>query len=70
MDLNKQLVQWRRYLHQNPELSCQEYGTSDYLAKELATLGVEAHRVDPTGVVGIIQGQRGDVPTVALRADI
>lgn len=65
----QQLVQWRRYLHRNPELSFQEHRTSVYLEQELRAMGIETHKLSPTGVIGIVNsGKPG--PAVALRADI
>ena len=59
-----------RYLHQHPELSFQEYQTTDWLRTRLFALGIEILDTGlKTGLVAII---RGDQPgkTVALRADI
>ncbi len=69
MELKGKLVQWRRYLHQNPELSFEEFKTSAYLKNELQVMGVETRMLEPTGVIGIIAGDMPG-PTVALRADI
>ena len=64
------LVEIRRHLHQNPELSYKEFETSNYLKKWLEPVAMEV-RTDyaETGLVGIIQGNKpGSV--VALRGDI
>ena len=64
------LVKIRRHLHQNPELSYQEFETSKYLMSLLKQAGAEIRtEYADTGVVGIIQG---DMPgaVVALRGDI
>jgi amidohydrolase len=56
-------------LHQNPELSMQEFKTSDRMAAEMATLGFEVTReVGNTGVVGVMKN--GDGPTLMIRADM
>ncbi len=69
LDLKEKLVQWRRHLHQNPELSFEEFKTSEYLKAELRGMGVETLMLKPTGMIGIISGDAPG-PTVALRADI
>ncbi len=64
------VIQHRRHLHQNPELSNREYETAKYIAKELKRLGLEVQTgVAGTGVVGVLKGGLPG-PVVALRADI
>jgi len=63
------MVQTRRYLHKNPEVSFKEFETTDYIVHELKKMGIEAHRPLETGCVGIIEGKKSD-RVVALRADI
>lgn len=61
----------RREFHQHPELSNQEFQTTQRIAKELDALGVE-YQIDTnrnTGLVGVIKGDKPG-KTVALRADI
>ncbi len=63
---------FRRHLHQNPELSGQEFSTTDYLSKQLTAARVP-HRV-ATGKCGIItdviESPDAEAPIVAMRADI
>lgn len=64
------LVEWRRHLHQHPELSNREYNTAAYVAAYLKTLGIEVQTgVGKTGVVGILKGSKPG-PVIALRADM
>lgn len=65
-----QVVEWRRELHQHPELGFREKFTSDFIANILSGLGLEVRRgLSQTGVIGILRtGKPG--PTVALRADM
>ncbi|WP_282161871.1 amidohydrolase [Ulvibacterium marinum] len=64
------VIEWRRDIHQNPELSNREFKTADKIANHLKSLGIIVKtNVAHTGVVGILKGkQKGKV--VALRADI
>ncbi|MDD4569496.1 MAG: amidohydrolase [Tepidanaerobacteraceae bacterium] len=59
----------RRHFHQNPELSWEEYKTTDKIQKELEDMGIKVQRFDKTGLVGELKGNRGS-KTVMLRADI
>lgn len=64
------MVEWRRYLHMNPELSYQESKTSEFIAAKLKDWGIEVQTcVGGYGVVGNLRG-RSAGPTVALRADM
>lgn len=56
-----------QHLHRHPELSMQEHRTADYIAEQLAALGLESFRCGGTGVVAVIRN--GDGPVVAFRAD-
>src|SRR5689334_17641471 len=68
--LAPRLVQWRRDIHQHPELSFQEARTSALVARHLQSLGIEVQTgVGGNGVVGILRGGKPG-PVVALRADM
>src|SRR5699024_1472019 len=63
------MIQIRRYLHQYPELSFEEYHTRDYILNQLSQLSCEVRSpVGRNGIVATFSGQ-GDGPTIALRAD-
>lgn len=65
-----QVVEWRRWLHQNPELGNREFKTSAYIAEALRGMGLEPRTgIAHTGIVAMIEGGRPG-PLVALRADI
>jgi amidohydrolase len=67
--INK-VVEWRRYFHQNPELSNREFNTAAKVAAHLKSLGIEVKTgVAKTGVVGILKGNKPG-PVIALRADM
>lgn len=63
------VVEWRRYFHQNPELSNREFNTQKKIEAHLKQLGMETRLLARTGVVGVLKGGRPG-PVVALRADI
>lgn len=64
------VVEWRRYFHQNPELSNREYNTGKMVADYLKSLGLEVrYPVAKTGVVGLLKGGKPG-PVIALRADM
>ncbi len=68
--IESKVIEWRREIHQNPELSNQEFKTAEKIAKHLNALGIEVQTgVAHTGVVGILKGKR-EGKVVALRADI
>ncbi len=64
------ILTWRHYLHTHPELSFQEYKTTDYIISILETFpNLELQRPTETGVVAILKGGKPG-KTIALRADI
>ncbi|MBK9270380.1 MAG: amidohydrolase [Saprospiraceae bacterium] len=64
------LIQHRRHLHQNPELSNREFNTAQYVAKHLREYNLEVKEgIAHTGVVGILKTNRPG-PVIALRADM
>lgn len=68
--IKPQVIEWRRHLHQYPELSNREVKTAEYVANHLRKLGLEVRtQVGLTGVVGILKGGKPG-PVVALRADM
>ena len=64
------VIEWRRHLHQYPELSNRETKTAKYVEEHLRRLGLEVRTgVAKTGVVGILKGALPGA-TVGLRADM
>lgn len=65
-----EMVQHRRYLHQNPELSFTEHNTSQFVKDQLELLGLQVHSMEEShGLWTTIIGDQAG-PTVALRADM
>ncbi len=64
------VIDWRRDIHANPELSNREFRTAALVADHLRALGMEVRtEVAHTGVVGFLEGGKPG-PVVALRADM
>ena len=65
------LIELRRDLHRNPELSWQETGTQERLERALRDVGVaDVRRIARTGLVARIPGTEAGAPTIAIRGDI
>ena len=63
-------IEWRRQLHQYPELGNREFKTARLIAEHLKRIGLEIkENVAKTGVVGILKGAKPG-PCIALRADM
>lgn len=63
------VISWRRYFHENPELSNREFNTCKKIETLLKEWGIETRIVAKTGVVGVLKGGKSG-PVIALRADI
>jgi amidohydrolase len=63
-------IKIRRHLHENPELSFQEFETCSYIKAQLSLLGITS--VVPVVKTGLLVSIKGDKPgsSVLLRADI
>ena len=70
MAASEQVISDRRLLHTRPELSFQEYKTTDFIRDGMRQIGAEEMRCPtPTGGVFVIEGARPG-RNVLLRADI
>jgi amidohydrolase len=68
--LETKIIEWRRDIHQHPELGNNELRTSALIAKHLESLGLEVLTgVAKTGVVGVLKGGKPG-PVIALRAEM
>src|SRR5699024_1615302 len=67
----EQVINWRRYLHQHPELSFEEHKTAQYVTEQLKDLeNIEVSHPTKTSVMGRLKGKKGPGKTIAMRADI
>lgn len=65
-----EFVNIRRHLHAHPELSYEEYETSQYVQQRLTEYGIPFEIKAVTGVIGLIKGKNPGKRVVALRADM
>ncbi|MCU0395503.1 MAG: M20 family metallopeptidase [Chitinophagaceae bacterium] len=60
----------RHHLHSYPELSYQEFETSQFIQEQLQAMGIPFQVMARTGVIGLIEGRNPSSRVIALRADI
>ena len=70
--LQPQLVEWRRQIHQHPELGFQEKITAEFISQKLKNWGITHQTgIAETGIVAIIKGEKsGNGKVLAIRADM
>ena len=66
--LSQEIIQYRRDLHQIPELGFYVYKTSAYVQNILAGLACEVEQIVKTGLIAYFDFGREE--TVAFRADM
>ncbi len=67
---SQRLIEWRRDIHQHPELGNREQRTSKLVAAHLRSLGLDVRTgIATTGVAAVLKGGRPG-PVIALRADM
>jgi amidohydrolase len=68
---SKEVVEFRRHIHANPELSYQEFNTVKYVEEKLRSFGLTSiQKLATTGLIVDIKGKNPDKKTIALRADM
>ena len=64
-------IEIRRHLHSYPELSFQEFNTSDYIVSKLKQYNIPfTQGIVKTGIVALIEGGNPSRKIIALRADM
>lgn len=72
VEMQDEVSQWRRHLHQNPELMFDVHQTAKFIEEKLRGFGCDevVTGIGQTGVVGIIRGRHGEGATIGLRSDM
>lgn len=69
-ELHSSVINNRRHLHANPELSFEEYKTSAFVKEKLDQLEIPWSPMAGTGIVAMIEGTKSSDKLIALRADM
>ncbi|CDZ71111.1 Putative Amidohydrolase family protein; hippurate hydrolase (Benzoylglycine amidohydrolase) [Neorhizobium galegae bv. orientalis] len=71
-ELQGEVSEWRRYLHENPEILYEVENTASFVEQKLKEFGIDevVPGIGRTGVVGIIRGKGPGGRTIGLRADM
>ncbi|MGF7056622.1 M20 metallopeptidase family protein [Brassicibacter mesophilus] len=69
LDISQMVVNFRKELHQMPEIGFSEINTSRYIIEKLQEAGFKTEVVANTGVIGFRKGSM-DSKAIAIRADI
>jgi len=64
------VIENRRHLHRNPELSFQEYKTAVFVKARLDEMNIAWQPMATTGILAIIKGDQLSDEVIALRADM
>jgi hippurate hydrolase len=67
-----EVAEWRRYLHERPELLYEVHETAKTVAEKLTAFGCDevVPGIGRTGVVGVIKGNKPGTKVVGMRADM
>ncbi|GAB7086460.1 M20 metallopeptidase family protein [Marinifilum fragile] len=69
--IETEIIDIRAHLHQNPELSFEEFKTSEYIQAKLDEYGIPyTNGFVKTGIVGKIEGKNPSKKVIALRSDM
>ncbi len=66
-----EIIEIRRHIHSNPELSFEEFKTSEFIASRLKEYNIPFKQgIVKTGIVALIEGKNPSKKIIALRADM
>jgi metal-dependent amidase/aminoacylase/carboxypeptidase family protein len=66
-DLHEEIRGIRRHIHQNPELSFQEFKTQSYVWQQLDEAGItNKQKIANTGIVAIIEGKNPSIESSGI----
>jgi amidohydrolase len=66
-----EIIAYRRHLHAHPELSFEEYETSEFVYNKLTEFGLKPVKgIGGTGIVALLKGKNPSKRILALRADM
>ncbi|SES26464.1 M20 metallopeptidase family protein [Salipaludibacillus aurantiacus] len=69
-EIIEEIIQIRRHLHRFPELSMEEFETTQLIMDTLKGTNIQLEKMEGgTGVIGVLRG-KSNGPTLGLRADI
>ena len=67
---NSRIIEYRRYIHRNPELSCKVERTSTYIQSILANEGIKIIPINKQhSFIAVIEGN-GEGKTIGIRAEL
>jgi amidohydrolase len=69
MSIDQEIIDIRRHLHKNPELSGSEHETAKFIESKFIGLKILCRRIGVTGVIGTLKCAKFG-KTIALRADM
>ncbi len=70
-DFLPEIIAIRRHIHINPELSFEEFNTSDFIISKLEGMGIPYKKnIAKTGIVALIEGKEPHLKVTTLRADM
>lgn len=72
VELLDKINSYREHLHAHPELSFEEFETSNFVSSKLTELGISNQNIGNTGVIGLIMGDHHSLNDsfIGLRADL
>ncbi len=71
-DQSGEVAEWRRYLHERPELLYEVHETAKTVTEKLKSFGCDevVPGIGRTGVVGVIKGNKPGNKVIGMRADM